>query len=355
MNTDVPSVFLYEHRCPIGVHMSRGIVGHGWHAGGMTGSTNPVPAALAERLRRQHEVITRQQVLAAGVSRQTLRYRIRAGGPWYRLLPGVYLALTGMPTVDQQEMAALLYAGPGSVITGAAALRRQGVRAPAGEAFDVLIPAGRKRNNAGFVRVIRTTRMPERVVTVGALLYALPPRAVADAARACTSLREVRALVASAVQARRCSLDLLTGELASGPARGSALLRAAVAEVAGGSRSAAETDLRDLISRGRLPDPMLNPGLYDAAGAFIATPDAWWPDAGVVAEVDSREWHLSPEDWQRTMARHAAMTAHGILVLHFSPRQIREQPDYVIATIRAAIARGRTRAPLPIQTRPAAA
>jgi hypothetical protein len=116
----------------------------------MTGSSNPVPAALAERLRRQYEAITRQQVLAAGVSRQMLRHRIRAGGPWRRLLPGVYLAVTGAPAADQREMAALLYAGQGSVITGAAALRRQGVRAPAGEVIDVLIPADRKRNSAGF-------------------------------------------------------------------------------------------------------------------------------------------------------------------------------------------------------------
>ena len=32
---------------------------------------------------------------------------------------------------------------------------------------------------------------------------------------------------------------------------------------------------------------------------FLARPDAWWLKAGVVVEVDSREWHLSPEDWRR--------------------------------------------------------
>ena len=29
----------------------------------------------------------------------------------------------------------------------------------------------------------------------------------------------------------------------------------------------------------------------------LGVKDAWWPRAGVVAEVDSRAWHLSPEHW----------------------------------------------------------
>ena len=40
------------------------------------------------------------------------------GGRWQRLLPGVYLAVTGTATQDQREMAALLYAGRRSLLTG---------------------------------------------------------------------------------------------------------------------------------------------------------------------------------------------------------------------------------------------
>ena len=39
--------------------------------------------------------------------------------------------------------------------------------------------------------------------------------------------------------------------------------------------------------------------------------------AGVAAEVDSREWHLSPEHWDRTRRRHTLMAAAGIHPLHF--------------------------------------
>ncbi len=87
---------------------------------------------------------------------------------------------------------------------------------------------------------------------------------------------------------------------------------------------------------------------------FIAEADAWWPDAGVAAEVDSREWHLRPEDWERTLRRHTAMTAHGILVLHFTPAMIRDDPAKVIAEIRDAIRAGSARPALNLRALPAA-
>jgi len=112
---------------------------------------------------------------------------------------------------------------------------------------------------------------------------------------------------------------------------------------------------RDLIERARLPWPMFNARLLTADGDFIASPDAWWSREGVAVEIDSREWHLNPADWERTMRRHARISAHGILVLHFSPRQIRTSPARVIATIRETLAAGAARPVLRIIARPAAA
>ena len=82
--------------------------------------------------------------------------------------------------------------------------------------------------------------------------------------------------------------------------------------------------------------------------------DAWWPDAGVAAEVDSREWHLSPQSWEETMRRHARLTALGILVLHFSPRQVRGEPKEVVAAIRSALGSRAGQGLADIQARPAA-
>jgi very-short-patch-repair endonuclease len=98
--------------------------------------------------------------------------------------------------------------------------------------------------------------------------------------------------------------------------------------------------------------PMFNPRLFHGR-LFIGKPDAWWPEAGVAVEVESREWHLSPEGWERTLERDAEMSKHGIIVLHFTPRQIRTEPRTVIATIRQALATTRHRPALLLRTVPA--
>ena len=309
--------------------------------------------ALYRILERQLDVISRRQALAAGLTRHALGHRLRPGGPWRALLPGVYMAASGSPTTLQQEMAALLYAGPGSVITGPAALRSHHIRTELTDIVDVLVPAARRRRDTQFVRLHRTTRMPERIWQAGPVRYAPPPRAVADAVRALTSLRDVRAVVADAVQRDKCAISRLAAELGEGPAKGSVLFREAMADVADGIRSAAEGDLRDLLARSGLPMPLFNPSLYDAAGTFIARPDAWWPGLGIAVEVDSREWHMSPEDHARTLARGRRMARYQIVVLRFTPRQIRTQRTAVISDIKAALEGARDRPPLALSTVPA--
>jgi hypothetical protein len=85
---------------------------------------------------------------------------------------------------------------------------------------------------------------------------------------------------------------------------------------------------------------------------FLAQPDLWWRNAGVAGELDSREWHLSPELWKKTMARHAAMSARGIIVLHFPPSRIKSDAAHVIEELRSAIDAGLSRPPLAIRTIP---
>lgn len=289
-------------------------------------------------LRRQHGVITRGQALACGIDQNVLDRRVRSGGSWQRLLPGVYLTVTGTPTQDQLDTAALLYAGPGGTLTGAAALRRHGVRtATPSKAVDVLVPATRQRTSVEYVAIRLTTRLPEQVCYLGPVQFVLPARAVADSARWLGDLSSVRATVAAAVQTGLCTIEQLVAELRSGPVQGSAFFRAALAEVTSGIRSSREAEMKDLIKRGRLPLPLFNARLY-RGDELIAVADAWWPEAGVVAEVDSKEWHLSPKDWEKTMTRHARLTALGILVLHFTPRQIRHEPDQVLGIIRQTLA-----------------
>jgi hypothetical protein len=302
----------------------------------------------------QRGVLTRAQATEWGLSAEAIRHRIRPGGPWQRLLPGVYLTSTGRPAREQILTAAWLYAGSDGIITGPAALKFHRIPGPDRELVDVLVPAAQRRLSCGFVAFHRTSRMPRESYVDRVLRFAPAERAVADAVRGMQGmlgLSDARAVIAGAVQTNRCTAEQLIGELREGPVRGSAQLRAVLAEVVAGIRSVPEAELRQLIVRARLPEPLYNPTLL-LGTSFLARPDVWWPDAGVAVEVDSKQWHLLPQDWESTMARHARMAAEGIVVLHISPRQLRENPAATVTNIAGALRAGR---PLPhITTRPLA-
>lgn len=309
-------------------------------------------AALNQMLREQFNVIGRSQLLSLEIrmSRSAIDYRIRDGGPWQVILPGVYATTTGTLTGNQRTMAALLYAGDESLVTGADAVRRHHLKCAGLNEIDVLIPASKRVQSTGFVRVTRTSRMPpsNACYRLDKIRYAGPARAVADAARGMTRLGDVRAVVASAVQTGTCGIGDLVTELESGPSAGSHWLRQALTEVSDGTRSSAEADFRTLIIRSNLETPMYNARLYLPDGTELGVADAWWGRAGVVGEVDSREFHLSPAQYEYTALRHNRLEAENINLLHFLPSTIRQRPDIVVRDLRRAIESGRRRAPLPI-------
>src|SRR5581483_12326024 len=314
---------------------------------------SPFDEARLNRIRaEQYLVVTRSQVLACGMTSRALHPRVASSGPWQRLLPGVYLTVTGTVTQEQREMAALLYAGPESLLTGVAAARRHRLRPPGQDGVDLLIPWTQQRQSTAYVRVHRTRRLPPRWFVTGKIRFAEPARAVADAVRAMTRFDDVRAVVCEAVQRKACTVAELAAELKAGPSAGSALLRAALAEVADGVRSVAEADFRVLILRSDLPRPVFNARLIDVDGTLIAVTDAWRQEAGVAAEIDSRAYHLAAADQDRTTNRHDLLTAHGILALHFPPTRVKGDPAGVLREIRQAIGKGLERPPLPIKGLP---
>jgi hypothetical protein len=292
---------------------------------------------LASTLRKQHGIISRHQASSCLMSDKAIRYRIRPDGPWQPVLPGVYHDGHGVLTEQQRAVAAFLYAGRGIAITGLAAISWHGIKVSRCDFVDVLVPTRQRRCDAGFARLHRTSVELGARYEDGAVVYAPLDRAIVDAARQLTDLPEIRELAASAVQRGKVLVAHLARELDAGPVAGSARLRVALAEVADGVRSTAEADLRTLVIQSRLPTPLYNHDLY-VGGEFLARPDAWWPDAGVAAEVDSKAWHLSPADYERTLARHDRMIAQGIRVLHFAPRQLSLAKREVVQQIRSTLA-----------------
>ena len=84
--------------------------------------------------------------------------------------------------------------------------------------------------------------------------------------------------------------------------------------------------------------------LRAADGTDIGEADAWWADAGVSAEIDSRDYHFYRDGWLKTDAKHSRMLKYGILPHHFAPTRIDNDWTAVYSDLRSSINEGRQRA-----------
>lgn len=278
-------------------------------------------------------VVTVAMLEELGFHRRTVSRRCRPGGPWSSLAPGLVKLGNGPPVRDDHRHAALLHAGPGSVLTGLDALALHGLRnapAPHGPVH-VLVPHGRRRAGAGVAMLERTRRLPEP--GPGRWPLAPIPRAVFDFARRSRDRNAVRTVVAEVVQRGSCSVPELVEELERGSSRGTAIARDVLREISDGVRSVAEADARALVLRSGLTSPWWNPRLEDSSGQLVAFPDAWFDDVGLAWEIDSVEYHLSPADYARTVRRRSAMMASGVLVMQTLPRDLHARPRDVMAEL----------------------
>ncbi|MEB8337906.1 hypothetical protein [Streptomyces endophyticus] len=319
-------------------------------------SAAPSMAALARHplALTQDQLLTRAQLVALGCADSTTSHRCRPGGPWRRVLPRVQVLHSGTPTPRQRMRAALLYAGERALLTGLAALALHNFRsAPRPERLryvDVLVPyggVGARGASAAFVRVHRTRRMPENFPVAGLGVAAIA-RAVADAVPGLTCERDVTAVLAEAVQRGFCTPEALLAELGASHRRYAPYVARAKDHLRAGVHSPLEADARALVLRHSLPEPLWNPNLHDPlTGTFLARPDAYWPAEGLALEVDSREYHLDPDSWRRTLSQRNRLARAGLPVLAITAEDLRWRGEGVAGEIRVALAATR-RNPAPL-------
>lgn len=346
---------------------------------------SPFPVAV-QGPRAQNAILTRDQLRELGVGRAALRWRLSTG-QWQEVLPGVYATFNGPTDNAHRLQAAVLYGGPGAMITAAAACRISGLKyVPADDRITVLIPDTSRRSDAAFVRVARSRRLPElaRRAIPGPTgpAWARPSisaapvfRAVLDLARELgtemnrelprrpngepylvtrsaqvfyvQALNNVRAVLCESVQRGLATISELQGELDEGPRRGSGLARRALADADAGCRSAPECELRDLVRTSSvLPEPLWNAPL---PGLRHVIPDGCLAAARLLLEVESIEWHRFGDAPERTEQRRALLASHGWTVYPVSPRRLRADPQVVLQEIEeaylAGLAVGATRRP----------
>lgn len=278
-------------------------------------------------------VLSRADAGRLGFSRRAIEHRL-AIGRWQLVLPHTYLTSDVLTWPDRQR-AALAYAGPGAVLTGAAALADEGLRAvPRPGTMLVLAPRSATAIDHGWVRVRRTPRLPEPALLPG------PPRApfaraVADLARERPRLDDVRALVAQAVRRDLCTTDELLTELIEGPRRGSRHLRQAIEEVGRGAWSAPEARAASILRSAKVPPFEQNARIELPGGGYLVA-DFLWRELRAILEIDSAEHHHSnAAQVEATHTRHLKLESLGYSVAHRTPGILTRKP----AVFRAGIER----------------
>lgn len=297
--------------------------------------------ALSPYLTRQFPagVATRAQLLALGISRATIARRCRPGGPWRTLLLGLVQLDSGRTTGPQRIRATFLHAGTGAMLTGISGARMHGVsKVPGDTRVHVLVSARRHVMSRDFALVTRSTRLPTSR-EIGGLPVAPLARCLVDAATRLDDVDAVRAMMADAVQMRLCSVEDLVEELSQPRRPGTALARRVLVEIADGIRSAAEAWARDLVLRSGLPAPKWNVELRDELGRSLGVVDAYWEEAGLAWEIQSRTFHLSPQALKRDVQKLAGLAAAGVTVFPSAATDLRDEPCEVLGELTSAYGR----------------
>jgi very-short-patch-repair endonuclease len=284
---------------------------------------------VARLAARQCGVVARRQLALLGVSDTQIR-RWTAGGYLIRRLPGVYAVGHAAPSVAAELTAALLYAGPGAMLTSATGVwwLELSDRRP----DDVqLISPRRRRTFAGIV--IRTrdglTRGWHRNLPVAPVAQVLLDYAITVADL------DLRRALAQAEYHGYLDVDLLRAELGRGRP-GSARLREALAQHdprLARTRSELETAFLALCRAHNLPAPELN---VTVEGHLV---DMLWREQRVIVELDGAANHRHWGQIQRDRGRDLDLRAAGYIVLRYVWAQVIGQPAAVAQDVRAALAR----------------
>ncbi|MGK5631955.1 hypothetical protein [Streptomyces sp. URMC 123] len=292
-------------------------------------------------MREQHGVVTREQLARVGVPQSTAGHRARPDGPWQRPLPRVYVLHSAPLTWQQRLQSALLYSR--GMLTGPAALALYRLRHALDRhtltTVDVLTADDSGVRDAGFVRVHRTRRLPAPRRVEGFACAPLP-RALADAVRGRADAGHNRALLLEAVRSRRVGPDELRRTLAGVRASRCPGVAEVQAEISAGLRSVATGRARQLLRAHGVREPLWSPRLLTAEGELAAVPDAYWPHAGVVWDIDAREWHLTDEAREAELERRARLAELGLTVLTITPDALRDDREEVVRALRDALSRG---------------
>jgi hypothetical protein len=262
--------------------------------------------------------VTTAQLLAV-MSRKMLDTLVRTG-QLMRVCQGVYAS--SPPDVLGRLAALDLMMGQSLVACMGTAAGLYGFDTERDSRVHVLDPGIRMRPTAG-VMVHQRTGAPLR--RVQGRLATAPGWTAVEVAR---TLRRPRALATldAALHAGTCTVaDLDAAVREQKGRRGIVRVRELLAYADGRAESPMESEARLVFIDGGLPAPELQYEIVDRCGDLWRV-DFAWPDAMVVAEYESMEWHASPEALKHDRTKTARLQECDWTVVPIVVEDVRRHP-----------------------------
>jgi putative AbiEi antitoxin of type IV toxin-antitoxin system/uncharacterized protein DUF559 len=292
----------------------------------------PLAVEVAELAAGQHGVVATRQLRALGMGKATVSRWVADR----RLIPmhrGVHAVGHRSLTVDGHRMAAVLACGPGAVLSHRAAAAVWGLRPDNRTRWDVTVARGGGRHQATFDAHQCRLDPRDRTERSG-IPVTTPARTLLDLAEVVPRDHLDRALE-NAIRLRLHDLHALDDVLARHQGRrGRGPLQRALEEIRperANTRSELERLALELVDRHALPRPEVN---GDAEGHEI---DLLWRAERVAVELDSREFHLTPQAFERDRHRDAHLQALGYRTLRFTHRQLTRESGTVTRHLSAVL------------------
>jgi hypothetical protein len=270
-------------------------------------------------------VATHQQLMAV-MPRKALAHHLRVGAV-VRVWHGVY-ALSPPDTVGRLAALDLIAEKPlVACLHTAAAL--YGFETESDDRIHVLDPGVRMRSTVGL-RVHQRVGAP--LQRMRGRLATTPAWTAVEIARAVRRPR-VLAVLDAALRCGRCThLDLEHALKEQKGRRGTVKVRELLPHADGRAESPMESEARLVFIDGGLPLPELQYEIIDCHGQRWRV-DFAWPDAKVIAEYESMEWHASPAALKHDRTKTARLQECGWLSVPLIVDDVRRHPLDLVARI----------------------
>jgi very-short-patch-repair endonuclease len=282
-----------------------------------------VEEVLARIARRQHGVVARAQLLAAGVSSDEIKWRLRKGA-LIRVHPGVYRVGHCAPSREATYMAAVLACGEGAVLSGTAAGHVWGLLK--GDAPPPEVTAPKQRSIKG-VRNRRARSLQPEATTWRGIPITTVPRTLVDLASV-LPLQDLARACHEAGVLHGTTPRQVEQVLENRPnAPGAKNLRRVLHGDVHVTLSNLERMFLERLTEANLPLPITN---KPAGGRRV---DCRWPEHRLTVELDSYRFHNSRHAWEGDRRREREAHARGDDFRRYTHDDVFETPEQMLAEL----------------------